>query len=355
MTELIAGLEQLENGMEQAADGQAKIIDQFPKVSDGLSQVNNGQQQLLQGFSELDGQMGQLINGLDKSVDGLKQVENGLGSAETYLAELSSPPDEELAGWHMPKQVLESQEFARAKEAYMSEDGKVVTFDVVFKTNPYSTSTMSQMNELKEAIARAVKDTKLENAKVGVGGVTSIYSDLNDVSEKDYSRTVMLMFAGITLILIVLLRSFVMPLYLMLSLVLTYYTSMAVTELIFVNALAYDGINWAVPFFAFVMLMALGIDYSIFLMDRFNEYKDEPVQEAMMAAMKNMGTVIISAVVILGGTFAAMLPSGVLSLLQIATIILTGLVLYAFIVLPLFIPVMVKTFGKANWWPFVKG
>lgn len=129
---------------------------------------------------------------------------------------------------------------------------------------------------------------------------------------------------------------------------------MAVTELIFVRMLGYDGINWAVPFFAFVILMALGIDYSIFLMDRFNEYKDLSVQEAMIAAMKNMGTVIISAVVILGGTFAAMYPSGVLSLLQIATIILTGLALYAFVVLPLFVPVMVKTFGKANWWPFLR-
>ncbi len=62
----------------------------------------------------------------------------------------------------------------------------------------------------------------------------------------------------------------------------------------------------------------------------------------MLEAMRHMGTVIISAAVILGGTFAAMYPSGVLSLLQIATIILTGLFLYALIVLPLFIPVMAK-------------
>jgi putative drug exporter of the RND superfamily len=100
------------------------------------------------------------------------------------------------------------------------------------------------------------------------------------------------------------------------------------------------------------MLMALGIDYSIFLMDRFNEYKEVPVKEALIHSMKNMGTVVISAAIILGGTFGAMLPSGVLSLLQIATVVLTGLFLYAFIVLPLFIPVMVRLFGKNNWWPF---
>ncbi|MOA55459.1 putative membrane protein YdgH [compost metagenome] len=66
-----------------------------------------------------------------------------------------------------------------------------------------------------------------------------------------------------------------------------------------------------------------------------------------------MGTVIMSAAVILGGTFAAMLPSGVMSLLQIATIVLCGLFMYALLMLPLFIPVMVRTFGQANWWPFM--
>lgn len=354
MTKLIAGLEQLQQGIEKAADGQQQIVQRLPQLSNGLGQVVNGQQQLLTGFSQLDGQMNQLITGLDKSANGLQQVASGLTSAQSYLSELSSSPDKELAGWYMPKQVLDSQEFARAKEAYLSKDGKVVTLDVVFRTNPYATKTMEKIDDVKQAVERAVKGTKLENAKVAVGGVTSIYSDLNYISEKDYSRTVVFMFAGIALILIALLRSFVMPMYLILSLVLTYYTSIAVTELIFVRVLGYDGINWAVPFFAFVILMALGIDYSIFLMDRFNEYKDHSVQEAMIEAMKNMGTVIISAVIILGGTFAAMYPSGVLSLLQIATIILTGLLLYAFIVLPLFVPVMVKTFGKANWWPFLR-
>lgn len=98
--------------------------------------------------------------------------------------------------------------------------------------------------------------------------------------------------------------------------------------------------------------MALGVDYSIFLMERFNEYKTKDIQFAMTESMKNMGSVIMSAAVILAGTFAAMLPSGVLSLLQIATLVLTGLLLYALVVLPLFVPVMVKLFGSANWFPF---
>src|SRR5699024_3389434 len=160
--------------------------------------------------------------------------------------------------------------------------------------------------------------------------------------------------AGIFIVLVILLRSLIMPLYLIGSIVVTYFATMGFTELIFVNIFGHDGLTWAVPFFTFVILMALGIDYSIFLMDRFSEYKNGDIKEALISAMKNMGTVIISAVVILGGTFAAMLPSGVLSLLQIATAVIIGLLLYAFVMLPLFIPVMVRLFGKANWWPFKK-
>lgn len=74
--------------------------------------------------------------------------------------------------------------------------------------------------------------------------------------------------------------------------------------------------------------------------------------EAILTAIRNMGTVIFSAVIILGGTFAAMYPAGVLSLAQIATIVLAGLVLYAFVFLPFFVPMMVKVFGRANWFPF---
>jgi RND superfamily putative drug exporter len=208
------------------------------------------------------------------------------------------------------------------------------------------------MDEVKAAVDRAVKDTKLENAEVAVGGITSANADLDTMSGQDYTRTVILMLVGISIVLIFLFRSIIMPVYLIGSLILTYYTSMAINEMIFVNILGYTGISWAVPFFAFVILVALGVDYSIFLMDRFNEYKNLEISEAMLLAMKKMGTVIISAAVILGGTFAAMMPSGMLSLLQIASMVLVGLFLYSMVMLPLFVPVMVKNFGAANSWPF---
>ena len=76
------------------------------------------------------------------------------------------------------------------------------------------------------------------------------------------------------------------------------------------------------------------------------------VRDALVHSMTKMGTVIMTAAVILAGTFGAMIPSGVLSLVQIATIVITGLLLYGLIVLPLLIPAITVSFGDGVWWPF---
>ncbi|MBV7504722.1 MMPL family transporter [Bacillus sp. sid0103] len=351
MEGLLKGVSDLETGLNKLTAGQGKVIAGLPQFTGGLSGINDGQKQLLTGFQDMGSQITQLSDGLTQSSDGLNQVSDGLNSAQDYLAEVSK---QKQNGFYIPQDVLDSKDFEQALDAYLSKDRKVMTIDVIFSKNPYSNDAINRVPEIKEAVKRVINETKLENAKVAVGGVSSMHNDLDSISKADYSRTVVLMLVGISIILIILLRSFIMPLYLIGSLVLTYYTSMAISEKIFVNLLGYSGISWAVPFFAFVILVALGIDYSIFLMDRFNEYRSLPVDKAILLSMKKMGTVIISAAVILGGTFAAMMPSGVLSLLEIATILLIGLALYSLVVLPLFVPVMVKTFGEANWWPFIK-
>lgn len=350
LQQLIDGIEKQQAGLNQLANGQGMIVDNVPQLTNGLGSVNDGQKQLLDGFGDIGGQLSQLTDGLEQSADGLNQVSDGLGSAQEYLNGLSEAG--EMAGMYLPADVLESEDFAQVLDTYMSENRKVMTFDLVFGTSPYSNEAIAQVDEIKDAVARATKDTKLENAEVAVGGITSTNADLATMSGNDYSRTVVYMLIGIFIILVFLFRSIMMPLYIIGSLILTYFTTMAINEVIFVDILGYAGISWAVPFFAFVILVALGVDYSIFLMDRFNEYKDLLIAQAMFMAMKKMGTVIISAAVILAGTFAAMMPSGMLSLLQIASITIVGLFLYAFVVLPLFIPVMVKNFGEANWWPF---
>ncbi|WP_339277370.1 MMPL family transporter [Paenibacillus sp. FSL W8-0426] len=352
LDQIVAGIGQLETGLKQAADGQGQVIREIPSIQDGLGQLQGGQEKIKQGFTDLSGQLTQLTDGLNQSVDGISQVSGGLESAQDYLTQLQQSPDSDLAGWHVPEEALNSKDFEQVFDTYLSKDRKTMTIDVIFAENPYGTEAIDRVPDIEAAVQRAVQGSALEKADIAIGGVTSTFADLQEISNNDYTRTVMLMLAGTLIILIILLRSVIMPIYLILSLLLAYFSSMAITEVIFVNMLGFSGISWVTPFFGFVMLIALGVDYSIFLMDRFNENKGMRVQEAMLYAMKNMGTVILSAAVILSGTFAAMYPSGVLSMMQIATVVLSGLILYSLLFLPLFVPVMVKMFGRANWWPF---
>lgn len=352
LDELVQGIAELQAGIEQAADGQREINRELPAMSSGLEQMIGGQRELQAGFEEFDSQLAALTRGLDQSAEGLNDISDGLRSAQAYLGDLSNTAESDLSGWFIPEDVLENDDFQQVFDVYMSPDRKVTTLDVILNANPYSTQAMDKVDEIEEAVQRATRGTELENATVAVSGVSSMNNDLSAISDQDYTRTAVLMLLSIAVILIVLLRSVVMPVYLIASLMLTYYTSMGIAEFVFVDLIGYPGLSWAVPFFGFVILIALGVDYSIFLMHRFNEYKDWDVREGIRMAMRKMGTVIISAVIILGGTFAAMLPSGVLSILQIATVTISGLLLYACLVLPLFVPVMVRTFGKANWWPF---
>ncbi|MDU5144587.1 MAG: MMPL family transporter [Paenibacillus dendritiformis] len=352
LDQLINGLSDLENGLTQAAHGQGQIIGKVPSVIEGLTRIEDGQQQMGDGFQQLNNQLTQLSDGLKLGIDGLEQVSGGLNSASHYLSEVGSTADSEFSGWFVPREVLENPDFRQAIDLYVSPDRTVMTLDVVFSVNPYGIEAIGQVPNVQAAAERAVAGSAWEQADIAIGGVSSTFADLKQISGEDYTRTVIFMMAGILIILILLLRSIIMPLYLIASLILTYYTSLGVTELIFVDMLGYSGISWPTPFFSFVMLVALGVDYSIFLMDRFNENKHMDAGAAILHAMKNMGTVIISAVIILGGTFASFYPSGVLSMLQIATVVLSGLVLYAILLLPFFVPVMVQLFGSANWWPF---
>lgn len=347
LVKLISGIDQLDSGLKQATGN-------IPKITNGFDQVIGGQTRLKNGFSGLDAQMKQLTNGLGASANGLTTISGGLSDADNYLKELSSN-NSSLRGFYIPDQALQNQDFKKSLDAYMSKDRKITKLEVVLDVNPYSQTALHEIEPIHAAVKSALKGSPMANAKIGIGGTTSIFHDLSRISAQDYSRTVKWMLIGVGLVLILLLRSFVMPMYIIGSLILTYFTSMSVSETIFEKVLGFSGVNWAIPFFGFVMLVALGVDYSIFLMDRFNEYKNFSVFNALMLAMSNMGSVILSAALILTGTFAAMIPSGVSELIEIASIIIIGLILYNLLMLPLFIPVMVRTFGNTNWWPFKRG
>jgi len=350
-TDLINGLKELQSGLNEMADGQGEIASNMPEMANGIDDMIDGQSEIKDAFKELEEGLDELADGLTEGVDGLDELHDGLDDMNRYLSEMDFTSQEEIV--IIPKEVLDEDDFWDAADLYLSPDRKMVKFEAILDVHPYSKEAISLVDDVDDQVAHAIDKTRLNVTNFKIGGISSMNNDLDEVSSKDYQRTATLMLIGIFIILVFMLRSVAMPIYILASLLLTYYTSVAFTEFIFINIFGQAGLTWAIPFFSFVILIALGVDYSIFLMSRFNEYKDDLLYNGMMKSMRNMGTVIISATIILGGTFAAMLPAGVLSLIQIATVVIIGLALYALIILPLFTPICVKLFGKFNWWPFL--
>ncbi|PYZ97312.1 hypothetical protein CR205_01535 [Alteribacter lacisalsi] len=352
--EVQGGLAELTAGLEELAVAQSELEDGAGELAGGAEELAEGQEELTAALNDIETAFSEVADGLDEAVEGLEELEEGLEEVEDLLTELAGQSQHPLQGFFVPAEAFEEGDLDGIWDAYTTPNRLVTTIDVIFAINPYSNEAMDTARLIEERALLALRGTPLEDAPVAVGGLSSVNLDLQTISNDDFLRTALIMLAGIFIVLVVLLKSLIMPLYILVSLVLTYIVSISFTEFVFVTLLGYPGVTWAVPFFGFIMLMALGVDYSIFLMTRFAEdvQTNEDIREAALYAMKQIGTVVLSAAVILAGTFGAMMPSGVLSLMQIGTLVLTGLLLYAVIMLPLFIPVMIGLFGERNWWPF---
>ncbi|WP_100488371.1 MMPL family transporter [Sporolactobacillus pectinivorans] len=351
LSQIDSGLGQLETGLNQAGNGQDQVIAKMPQITDALNQIASGQGKMKTGFGQVQSQMGTLSEGLVKGSDGAGKIQSGINSANDFINNWANVPYDN-SGIYVPNSIFSNAAFKKSLDQYMSKDGKVASISVISKDDPYSNQGIRNFQSLKNQLPSMLKGTALENAHIGIGGIASSNSDIQKMESSDYSHALIFVLIGVFIALVIVLRSLTMPIYLMASLLLTYLASLGFSELIFTKLFHYSGLTWTTPFFAFIILMALGIDYSIFVMTRFNEYAHLAIKKRMILTLWHMGNVIFSAVIILGGTFAAMLPSGMLSLVEIATTTIIGLALYAAIVIPLFVPVMVKFFGRGNWWPF---
>lgn len=345
VAQLQKGTTALTMGLNEGANGSEQITQKTGELKTGLSQINNGQEQLLSGLTSLQEKMGQLQIGLSESTKGLTEVSNGLNESQKYLSSLSESKSSEK--FFIPKEVLESMDFQQALNTYMSEDRAFAKMTVILAVNPYSEEAMPILQNIKKQIDIALNGTDLKDAKVAVSGKTSENVDLKNVSEKDFLRTATIMLIGIALVLIVITRSIPHSIFIVGSLLLAYFASLGISELISLHVLNVASLSWNVPFFSFIMIVALGVDYSIFLMMRYNELEGNSITR-IVEASRHIGGVVLSAALILGGTFAALIPSGVLTLIQVAFVVLIGLLFLSLIAIPILLPGLMGVTKKLN-------
>lgn len=348
---------QLVSGLAQFTQGSSQLHNGLFQLTDGAAQLASGSTQLASGVSELSRNLGQLSSGVNQAGNAVDQLSSGVGQVKTALQQSATATTTGNPGFYVPASAVHNNaDLKQAMDAYISKDGHVADIKVVLSTDPYSMTAIKEMPTIQQHAEIALAQSPLAQGQILMTGTTPTQTQLNSVSNADFVRTIILILIAIFILLMIFLRSIIAPLYIIFSLAGTYFITMGILQFVAVHLMGKPGISWSVPFFAFLLLVALGVDYSIFLMSRFDEElaadQHASVRAAMHRAMRNMGNVIFSAALIMGGTFGSMVVAGVTTLVEIGLSILIGLAIYFFIMLAFFVPACVAVVENGHFWPF---
>jgi len=228
-----------------------------------------------------------------------------------------------------------------------SRDGRIARFDAIIEEDPFKSSALEIVPELRDRL-----DALGPGARAPVGGGTAIQYDYDRASARDLKLIVPIALAVITVILAVLLQALVAPLVLIASVVLSFLGTFGISMLFFRYVVGDAGIDNGLPTFAFIFLVALGIDYTIFLMSRVREEaRRHGTREGMLRALSATGPVITSAGVILAGTFSVLMTLPVTFTFDLGFMVALGILLDTFIVRTIMVPAAVELIGDKVWWP----
>ncbi len=235
---------------------------------------------------------------------------------------------------------------------YISADNQVVRLSLVLASDPYGSKALDTIDPLRKAAKNAAKEAGIGD-NIVFSGVTAQAADTRAVNLEDKLKVVPAVVIVITLILALLLRSLVAPLYLIVAVLLNFFAAVGAASFLFVIIQGDEGRAYSLPLYAFIFLVSLGADYTIFLMSRVREeVRKMGLEEGTRIALVNTGGVITSAGLILAGTFLVLAILPLRELYQLGVVVALGVVLDTFIVRGILVPATVLSFKQYNWWPF---
>ncbi|NBM16148.1 MMPL family transporter [Streptomyces sp. GC420] len=224
-------------------------------------------------------------------------------------------------------------------------DGRV-RVDVTLRDAADSEAARRTVAELRETVH------SVPGADALVGGYTAQRYDTQNTAERDRGLIVPVVLAIILVILVGLLRSLLMPVLLVATVALNFFATLGISALVFEHVFGFTGTDASVPLYGFVFLVALGVDYNIFLMSRVREESlRHGVRQGVLRGLTATGGVITSAGVVLAATFAALGVIPLAFLVQIAFIVAFGVLLDTLVVRSLLVPALVRDIGRTAWWP----
>ncbi len=257
------------------------------------------------------------------------------------------------AGSNIP---LPLYELYRADAQYVSPNGRIVQFAAGLTAgDPGGTRALDAVPAIRTALAGAARSVHATNW--GVAGEAAALADISSTSDADLIHIVPIAAIAIAILLALVLRSLVAPLYLIFSVVLSYLAALGLSTIVFVKLGGSGGLTFLLPFLMFVFLLALGEDYNILVMTRIREEAhDHSLGRAVVRAIGASGPTITSAGLVLAGSFGVLALAGSTGpgggqVRNIGVGLAFGILMDTFLVRTLLVPSTVVLLGRWNWWP----
>jgi RND superfamily putative drug exporter len=360
-------------GKSEARDGQAMLNRHFSSGSGSPTYVvvDSTQQQEVLSLLEADTGVDS-VSAISDSADrpslplgtAKQKIETSIrnklvAGRDAQVAALKAQLITEMAG--APEQVIEAaynaavsqipsvDQLAAGVDPFAGINEKVIDNQVVLQV---TLKDPASSVAARDTVKRLRSTVQAASSGALFGGVSAIQLDTNIAAEHDLRVIIPAILIAITIVLMLLLRSIVAPLVLLLTTVVSFGATLGISALLFNNVWGYAGADPSVVIFGFVFLVALGIDYNIFLMTRVREETMRlGIRAGTLKALAVTGGVITSAGIVLASTFAALYVIPILFLAQIAFIVAFGVLLDTLIVRSLLVPALTLEIGRSMWWP----
>jgi putative drug exporter of the RND superfamily len=251
---------------------------------------------------------------------------------------------------------LQAYEVYRATAQYVSPDGMTIQYETGLKAgDPSTTAAMNAVPSVRAEAAAAAKT--LGATDWGVGGEAPAFYDISQISDSDLAHVIPVAIVVIGLLLCLVIRSLIAPIYLIASVALSFFAALGLSVIIFMKIGGDSGLTFILPFLMFIFLLALGEDYNILVMSRIREEAHHySLREAVARAVGATGTTVTSAGLVLAGTFSVFAviggrqPGGS-QIRDVGIGLALGVLMDTFIVRTVLVPCTVILLGRWNWWP----
>ncbi|OBK21082.1 hypothetical protein A5635_24135 [Mycobacterium asiaticum] len=331
-----------------------KIQQTLTQASDALKTIKNLQAtmaQAQQGSNALADGSRAIAFGVKELVDQTRKIGSGLNEASTFLLEMkhdASKPN--MAGFNLPPQIMTRDEYKKGAQIFISPDGHAARYFIQSALNPFSTDAMDQITAIEKAAREATPNTEISDARIAVAGVPTGLRDTRDYYNGDMNFIIIATIIIVFLILVILLRAIVAPLYLIASVLLSYLSALGIGVLIFQFLLGKE-LHWSLPGLSFILLVAVGADYNMLLISRIRDESPHGVRFGVIRTVGSTGGVITSAGLIFAASMFGLLTANISTMQEAGFIIGVGIVIDTFLVRTVTVPALAAMIGQKNWWP----